>query len=95
MVFTRAMSLRSPRIFFRLSVCPMFSWNFSLNSWSASSRSWVAKLFVGQVSNFVYFHKCQSLTGCLSARSSRFTNVVRKRQLVRRQAHCLGRICRD
>src|SRR5580658_7428271 len=24
-VFTRAMSLRSPRIFFRLSVCPMFS----------------------------------------------------------------------
>src|SRR5215471_13831547 len=32
MVFTRAMSLRNPRIFFRLSVCPIFIWNFSLNS---------------------------------------------------------------
>src|SRR5690349_2570099 len=32
MVLTLAMSLRSPRIFFRLSVCPMLSWNFSLNS---------------------------------------------------------------
>src|SRR2546425_329117 len=40
MVFTRAMSLRRPRIFFRLSVCPMLSWNFSLKSWSLSSRSW-------------------------------------------------------
>jgi hypothetical protein len=40
-VFTRAMSLRSPRTFFRLSVCPMFIWNFSLKSWSASSRSCV------------------------------------------------------
>src|SRR6266849_9998677 len=39
MVFTRAMSLRRPRIFFRLSVCPMLSWNFSLKSWSLSSRS--------------------------------------------------------
>src|SRR5215470_9671130 len=39
-VFTRAMSLRSPRIFFRLSVWPMLSWNFSLNNWSARSRSW-------------------------------------------------------
>src|SRR5581483_5242732 len=39
-VFTRAMSLRRPRIFLRLSVCPMLSWNFSLNSWSARSRSW-------------------------------------------------------
>src|SRR5579862_8322843 len=29
MVFTRAISLRMPRIFFRLSVCPMLSWNFS------------------------------------------------------------------
>src|SRR6266481_7882203 len=36
MVLTRAMSLRRPRIFFRLSVWPMLSWNFSLNSWSAS-----------------------------------------------------------
>src|SRR5579864_8439725 len=41
-VFTRAISLRIPRSFFRLSVCPMFSWNFSLNSWSANSRSWLA-----------------------------------------------------
>src|SRR2546427_9893875 len=40
MVFTRAMSLRRPRIFLRLSVCPMLSWNFSLKSWSLSSRSW-------------------------------------------------------
>src|SRR5207302_6825909 len=40
MVFTRAISLRRPRIFFRLSVCPMLSWNFSLKSWSARSRSW-------------------------------------------------------
>src|SRR5437868_6706089 len=40
MVLIRAMSLRSPRIFFKLSVCPMLSWNFSLNSWSARSRSW-------------------------------------------------------
>src|SRR5580765_847866 len=39
MVFTRAMSLRRPRIFFRLSVWPMLSWNFSLNSWSESCRS--------------------------------------------------------
>src|SRR5262249_56307254 len=31
-VLTRAMSLRNPRIFFKLSVCPMLSWNFSLNS---------------------------------------------------------------
>src|SRR2546426_9185696 len=31
-VFTRAMSLRSPRIFFKLSVCPILSWNFSLKS---------------------------------------------------------------
>src|SRR5215831_18863223 len=38
-VFTRAMSLRNPRIFFRLSVCPMFIWNFSLNNWSARSFS--------------------------------------------------------
>src|SRR5207253_5964480 len=39
-VFTRAMSRRRPRIFFRLSVCPILSWNFSLKSWSLSSRSW-------------------------------------------------------
>src|SRR6266849_350751 len=39
-VWTRAISRRSPRIFFRLSVCPMFIWNFSLKSWSARSRSW-------------------------------------------------------
>src|SRR5260370_15298200 len=39
-VWTRAMSRRSPRIFFRLSVCPIFIWNFSLKSWSARSRSW-------------------------------------------------------
>src|SRR5439155_13420408 len=39
MVFTRAMSRRRPRIFFRLSVCPMLSWNFSLKSWSFRSRS--------------------------------------------------------
>src|SRR5580698_7159589 len=32
MVFTRAISRRSPRIFFRLSVWPMLSWNFSLKS---------------------------------------------------------------
>src|SRR5215510_4196299 len=38
-VFTRAMSLRRPRIFFRLSVCPMLSWNLSLNSWSDNWRS--------------------------------------------------------
>src|SRR6202158_1897575 len=40
MVWTRAISRRSPRIFFRLSVCPIFIWNFSLKSWSAKSRSW-------------------------------------------------------
>src|SRR6266478_1724211 len=39
-VCTRAISRRSPRIFFRLSVCPIFIWNFSLKSWSAKSRSW-------------------------------------------------------
>src|ERR1700682_2052717 len=39
-VWTRAISRRSPRIFFRLSVCPIFIWNFSLKSWSARSRSW-------------------------------------------------------
>src|SRR5580658_1245987 len=39
-VWTRAISRRSPRIFFRLSLCPIFIWNFSLKSWSAKSRSW-------------------------------------------------------
>src|SRR5437899_12951073 len=39
-VLTRAISLRRPRIFFRLSVCPILSWNFSLKSWSARSCSW-------------------------------------------------------
>src|SRR5215471_8474702 len=39
MVFTRATSLRRPRIFFRLSVCPILSWNFRRKSWSLSSRS--------------------------------------------------------
>src|SRR5450631_282080 len=39
-VWTRAISRRSPRIFFKLSVCPIFIWNFSLKSWSAKSRSW-------------------------------------------------------
>src|SRR6266404_4345531 len=39
-VCTRAISRRSPRIFFRLSVCPIFIWNFNLKSWSAKSRSW-------------------------------------------------------
>src|SRR5262249_19608871 len=38
-VFTRATSLRSPRIFLRLSVCPILSWNFSRKSWSLRSRS--------------------------------------------------------
>src|SRR5579864_5878459 len=38
-VFTRAISFRSPRIFFRLSVWPIFIWNFSLKSSSANSRS--------------------------------------------------------
>src|SRR5215471_223690 len=32
MVWIRATSLRSPRILLRLSVCPIFSWNFSLKS---------------------------------------------------------------
>src|SRR5947207_3335738 len=32
-VLTRAISLRRPRIFFRLSVWPMFIWNLSLKSW--------------------------------------------------------------
>src|SRR5580704_1585365 len=39
-VWTRAISRRSPRIFFKLSVCPIFIWNFSLKSWSAKSFSW-------------------------------------------------------
>src|SRR5215467_11597734 len=39
MVFTRATSLRSPRIFFRLSVCPILSWNLRRKSWSLSSCS--------------------------------------------------------
>src|SRR3954468_13953158 len=39
-VFMRAMSLRSPRIFFKLSVCPIFIWNFRRKSWSLRSRSW-------------------------------------------------------
>src|ERR1022692_2020243 len=39
-VWTRAISRRSPRIFFRLSVCPIFIWNFSLKSWSAKSLCW-------------------------------------------------------
>src|SRR5258708_31553241 len=32
MVLTRATSLRRPRIFFRLSVCPILSWNFKRKS---------------------------------------------------------------
>ena len=34
------MSLRRPRIFFKLSLCPIFNWNFSRKSCSLSSRSW-------------------------------------------------------
>src|SRR6266542_5213663 len=40
MVLTRAISRRRPRIFLRLSVCPMLSWNLRRKSWSLSSRSW-------------------------------------------------------
>src|SRR5947207_5958887 len=38
-VFTRSMSLRRPRSFFRLSVCPIFNWNLSLKSSSFISCS--------------------------------------------------------
>src|SRR5258708_6535109 len=37
MVWMRATSLRNPRIFLRLSVCPILSWNFNRKSWSLSS----------------------------------------------------------
>src|SRR5689334_4145282 len=39
-VWTRATSLRRPRILFRLSVCPILSWNFRRKSWSLSSCCW-------------------------------------------------------
>src|SRR6202000_359327 len=39
-VWMRATSLRSPRILFRLSVCPIFNWNFKRKSWSLSSCCW-------------------------------------------------------
>src|SRR5580765_6521764 len=39
-VCTRATSLRRPRILFRLSVCPILSWNLRRKSWSLSSCCW-------------------------------------------------------
>src|ERR1700678_4368651 len=64
MVLTRAISLRSPRIFFRLSVWPIFSWNFSLNNWSARSCPWclssssvklrILSDFIKSISSFVF-----------------------------------------
>src|SRR4051812_40228268 len=39
MVLMRAISLRSPRIFLRLSVWPIFIWNLRRKSWSLRSCS--------------------------------------------------------
>src|SRR5271157_3121760 len=89
-VWTRAISRRSPRIFFRLSVCPIFIWNFSLNSWSAKSRSWCLSSTSVKLRIFSAFIDQFSVLSCqFSVRTfrlskflsnystSRFTNVVR------------------
>src|SRR5579859_1004690 len=70
-VLTRAMSRRSPRIFFRLSVCPIFIWNFSLKSWSAKSRSWCLSSTSVKLRIFSAFIK-SALGSQLSVRPSSF-----------------------
>src|SRR5689334_960636 len=77
-VFTRAMSLRKPRIFLRLSVCPIFIWNFNLKSWSARSRSW------WRSSTSVKFRILSVFiidSQFLQCAVSRLTNAVRKGSL--------------
>src|SRR5712692_5617161 len=82
MVFTRAMSLRRPRIFFRLSVCPMLSWNFSLNSWSLSSRSWWRSSSLVKLRTFSGFiNGYRFLVLSFQCAASRFTKAVRKPSL--------------
>src|ERR1022692_852065 len=81
-VWTRAISRRSPRIFFRLSVCPIFIWNFSLKSWSAKSRSWclsstsvklrIFSAFINQVSVL----RCQVSGKALLLDSLLFTSTI-------------------
>src|ERR1700682_5103098 len=90
-VLTRAMSLRKPRIFFKLSVCPMLSWNFSLKSWSASSLSWCCSstsVRLRILSDFINAIPDSVLTYRPFALNQRGA----KRQLVRRQPHRFGGI---
>src|SRR6202022_3360991 len=92
MVFTRAISLRSPRIFFRLSVCPMLSWNFSLNSWSLSSRSWWRSSSSVKLRTFSDFITFRLSVAKFSARPLALHKHGTQGQLVGGQAHGFGGI---
>src|SRR4030088_314401 len=75
-VCTRAISRRSPRIFFRLSVCPIFIWNFSLKSWSAKSRSWCLSSTSVKLRIFSAFISQFSVLSCqFSVRTSGPQNI--------------------
>src|SRR5450631_1467679 len=102
-VWTRAISRRSPRIFFKLSVCPIFIWNFSLKSWSAKSRSWCLSSTSVKLRIFSAFIK--SVPGSALSKNflpgKLFLNLKHvafhkrrpQRKLVRRQSHGLFCIC--
>src|ERR1019366_4305846 len=66
----------------RLSLCPIFIWNFSLKSWSAKSRSWclsstsvklrIFSAFINQVSVL----RCQVSGKDLLLTNSLFTSAI-------------------
>src|SRR5438309_7674948 len=66
-VLMRAMSLRSPRIFFRLSVCPISNWKRRRKSWSVSSCSWCfssTSVWLRIFSAFIIFLVCACPVAC-------------------------------
>src|SRR5438874_3936754 len=85
----RATSLRKPRIFLRLSVCPILSWNFSRKSWSFSSPCWCcssASVMFLIFSASIVFFSCQIYLVCAGPGAGH--EFGPERQLVGRQAHC-------
>src|SRR5437879_4140626 len=60
-VFKRATPRRNERILFKLSVCPIFIWNFRRKSWSIESRSFCfssASVKLRTFSAFIIIHSC-------------------------------------
>src|SRR5581483_2687237 len=100
MVLTRAMSLRKPRIFFKLSVWPMFNWNFSLKSWSFISRSWCRNsssvrflIFSASINSYLAVGpERAAASSCFSVRCLALHQRRPQRQFVRRQAHRFARV---